>query len=257
MSEALQTNFNDVEAEGRIMLIKNPLGNGSEYYGRFNRKMVNTRTLIARIQARKAGTNELNVQQIAGFLKEEALAALRNGEAVNVLDLGTFYITPKGKFNGTNFVTKDGSKPLQVKCTPSLLAQSTVENILITNISVSEGGIKIRRIFNKYTELEDGILSCGKEARITGPKLKIGGKDSGIFLCPINEEGEISQSQETWMQCTHITENTEKTLDFYIPDNVDTGKKYKILVRTAYAGKNKDDRKTLLQVLSGVVSIEN
>ncbi len=255
MSEALQTNFNDVEAEGRIMLIKNPLGNGSEYYGRFNRRMVNTRTLIARIQARKAGTNELNVQQIAGFLKEEALAALRNGEAVNVLDLGTFYITPKGKYDGTGFVTEDGSKPLQVKCTPSQLTQNTVENIHITDISYSGRGIKIKSIYNKFTELEDGILTRGKEVRITGEKLKIGGKDSGIFLCPVDENTEVVSNEEMWTQCTHITANTSSSLEFYIPDVIDTGTKYKILVRTAYMGKDKNDRKNMLKAMSKVVSI--
>ena len=71
MSETLQTSFNDVEAQGKIVLFKTYLETGHAYYGRFDRKTVNTRTLIARIQARKAGTNELNVQEIAGFLKED------------------------------------------------------------------------------------------------------------------------------------------------------------------------------------------
>ena len=62
MSETLQTSFNDVEAQGKIVLFKNHLGKGNSYYGRFDRKTVSTRTLIARIQARKAGTNELNAQ---------------------------------------------------------------------------------------------------------------------------------------------------------------------------------------------------
>ena len=80
MSETLQTSFSNTEAKGRITLFRNYLDGGNGYYGRFNRNTVTMRTLIARIQARKAGTNELNVQEIAGFLKEEILAALRNGE---------------------------------------------------------------------------------------------------------------------------------------------------------------------------------
>ena len=123
MSETLQTSFSNIEAKGRITLFRNYLDGGNGYYGRFNRNTVTMRTLIARIQARKAGTNELNVQEIAGFLKEEILAALRNGEAVNVMDLGTLFIATRGKYDGSSFVAAGGRPPLQVKFTPSGLTQ--------------------------------------------------------------------------------------------------------------------------------------
>ena len=145
MSETLQTNFNDVEVKGRVSLFRNHLCIGGEYFGRFERNTVTTRTLIARIQNRKTGTNELNVQQIAGFLKEEILAALRAGEAVNVMDLCTFYIRMKGKFDGTSFVTKDGSAPFKVKFTPSPLVQSTVENIRISDVQFVKSGMAIKK----------------------------------------------------------------------------------------------------------------
>ena len=125
MSETLQTSFSTTEAKGRITLFRNYFDGGNGYYGRFNRNTVTMRTLIARIQDRKAGTNELNVQEIAGFLKEEILAALRNGEAVNVMDLGTLFIATRGKYDGSSFVAEGGRPPLQVKFTPSGLTQGT------------------------------------------------------------------------------------------------------------------------------------
>ena len=79
MAEALNTNFSDSVKYGKIVLYENHLLNGNDgYYGRFERRTIDTNTLIARIQQRKAGTNELAVQQIAGFLKEEVLR--RSGE---------------------------------------------------------------------------------------------------------------------------------------------------------------------------------
>ena len=71
MSNYINTTFEDSGKSGRITLYANPFGNGAEYYGRFERNTVSSHTLIARIQKHKAGTNELAVQQIAGFIKEE------------------------------------------------------------------------------------------------------------------------------------------------------------------------------------------
>ena len=240
MSETLQTSFNDVEAQGKIVLFKNYLEKGNSFYGRFSRKTVTTRTLIARIQARKAGTNELNVQEIAGFLKEEILTALRNGEAVNVMDLGTMYITTKGTFNGSSFVTKDGSKPLQVKFTPSRLTQDSIANIQVTDISTADVGMKIRSVMDRFTNVENSSISIGKEVCLRGSLLKVAGDDGGVFLCPVDAEENPVSDRSLWIPCPTITDNTLTRLGFYVPDEAEDGGKYKILVRTTFCnGKGK------------------
>ncbi len=235
MSETLQTSFNDVEAQGKIVLFKNYLEKGNAYYGRFDRKTVTTRTLIARIQARKAGTNELNVQEIAGFLKEEILTALRNGEAVNVMDLGTMFISTKGKYNGSSFVTGDGSKPLQVKFTPSRLAQETIENIRVTDISTADEGMKIRSVSDRFTGMEDSVISMGREILLKGILLKLSDTDGcGVFFCPVDADGNPDMNKSSWIKAPVITENTSGRLGVYVPEELEEGRSYCMLVRTDY-----------------------
>ena len=235
MSETLQTSFNDVEAQGKIVLFKNHLGKGNSYYGRFDRKTVSTRTLIARIQARKAGTNELNVQEIAGFLKEEILAALRNGEAVNVMDLGTMFISARGTSDGGSLVTRDGDSPLKVRFTPSRLVQETVGNIRVTDIRTADEGMSIASVTDRFTGEENGTVSRGKEVTLRGRLLKLGGEGCGVFLCPLGGDGKPADDEALWLECPVITENSSGRLSFYVPDGAEDGGKYRLLVRTKYS----------------------
>lgn len=259
MSETLQTSFNDVEAQGKIRLFKNYLGkdSASGYYGRFDRKTVNTRTLIARIQARKAGTNELNVQEVAGFLKEEILTALRNGEAVNVMDLGTLFIAPKGKFNGSSFVTKDGSRPLQVKFTPSRLTQETMENILVTDISTADEGIKILSVTDRFTGLKDSVVSVGREVSIRGKLLKLSNEGvGGVFFCPVDDDGNPVDDSSLWQECSVVTENTSGRLSVYVPGGLEEGHRYRILVRTDFSPRKGKKLGFVREVWSCVVTAQ-
>ena len=235
MSETLQTSFSNAEAKGRITLFKNYLDDGNGYYGKFNRNTVTTRTLIARIQARKAGTNELNVQEIAGFLKEEILAALRNGEAVNVMDLGTLFIATKGKYDGSSFAAEGGRPPLQVKFTPSGLTQGTVENIRIEDVRLSDAAMRIQSVLDRYTGEENRIVTVGKEVSLKGELLKVGGTDSGVFLSPVDGDGNASQDRSTWLRCEKLTRNGSRDLCFYIPDSVVPETGYRILVRSQFS----------------------
>ena len=228
----LNTTFNDSDGNGRITLYVNPFKNGSQFYGRFERNTITTETLIARIQKRKAGTNELAVQQIAGFLKQEILEALEKGEAVNVMDLGTLYIVPNGKFNGTNF-EPDEKSPLLVKFTPSRITRGTVERINIKEIRIAENSPVITDVTDLYTGKKDLTLTAGRTALIEGQRLKLGGEEGGIFLCPADEKGNAVQTEDEWLKCPVVTRNTAKSAEFYIPDDAEG--KYRIFFRSFYS----------------------
>ncbi|MEE1182190.1 MAG: hypothetical protein UHY90_08050, partial [Treponema sp.] len=75
------TTFSDTNGKGTIKLYPDHLNGDSSYVGRFDRKTVDINTLIARIQEKKAGTNELALQHSAAFIKEEVIEALSKGEA--------------------------------------------------------------------------------------------------------------------------------------------------------------------------------
>lgn len=239
MAETLSTTFNDSGTNGRIILYENPFKSEKhQFFGRFERNTVNTKTLIARIQKHKAGTNELAVQEIAGFLKEEILQAIKNGEAVNLMDLGTLYIVPNKKFNGTE-MEAGSEQNLTVKFSCSPLLRNAVSDIRIKEIKMAPKIRQIIGIKDLYTEAEDGTVSVGRMIRIKGSKLKIVENKaqavrSGLFVCPVDDNGNAITEESAVKQCKNIVKNSERVLEFYVPDDIEKGKCYKFLIRTYY-----------------------
>ena len=255
MAEALNTNFSDSVKYGKIVLYENHLLNGNDgYYGRFERRTIDTNTLIARIQQRKAGTNELAVQQIAGFLKEEVLQALRSGEAVNVLDLGTLYLMPNGKFEDASFIA-DEKQPLTAKFTPSRLTQQAAAEVGVNDVVMSNTTAVITSVTDQYTGSTGGVLTAGKTVLITGKRLKLGGDGSGIFLCPLDEKQQPAADESRWIPCTAVTQNTKTHVEFFLPESAVSGMEYRIILRSFISG-NGTLRKTAREVVSDIVMIE-
>ncbi len=237
MSESIVTSFKNSGSNGRIMLYENPFEKGRQYYGRFERNVVNTNVLIARIQNRKAGTNELAVQEIAGFLKEEILQAIRNGEAVNVLDLGTLYIVPNRRFEGTTMENKD-TPTLAVRFQSGSLVRNAVSDIEIKEIKVAESTRFISEITDKFTGRTDGAISKGRFVVLKGKKLKIAGENSGLYICPLDAMENPVADESTWIKCEKLAKNTNTCLEFFMPESLEEGEKYKIVIRTQYCSNN-------------------
>ncbi len=252
MADTIKTTFADSSKNGRITLYVNPFNNGSEYYGRFERNTVNTANIIARIQKKQAGTNELAINQIAGFLKEEILEAIRSGESVNVMDLGTFYISTNAKFNGTSIEQND--KPLCVKFTPSQLVQNAVNDIQIKNVTIATTDPQITSITDQLTGNTDKVLSSRMNILIEGSRIKIGGDGSGVFLCPLDENQDIVKDESLWISCPRIIKNTNTKVEFYLGATALTDTSYKILLRTYYQN-GASQAKTAKEVLSDIVTI--
>lgn len=249
----INTNFSDTDGKGSITLYSNPFGNGPKYFGRFDRNTIDTNTLIARIQKRKAGTNELAIQQAAGFLKEEILEALRNGEAVNVMDLGFLYIVPNTKFNGTSIEERTG-KILSVRFTPSQLVRDSVDSIEIKSITVAQIGPRILTITDTFTGNTDGTMTRGKIVQLSGEHLKISGEGSGVFFCPM--DGIAPETDRSkWTETPKIVSTTNKILEVYVPENLEAGTAYSIVLRTRFAGY-KTQLKETREVWSNTVIAE-
>lgn len=245
MSKTLTTNFKNNNGSGTITLFKNPFAKtngGSLYYGRFDRTTVDVNTLIARIQNKEAGTNALALQQSAGFLKEEILSALSNGEAVNVLDLGVLYIATSAKFNSPTLETTDGKNPLCVKFTPSSDVQNAVSSIDIKNITIADTGVKIEKIYDSSSKTIDQYLTMGKTVILEGEKVKLDeSPSSGIYICPIDEKsGSVTTNQTLWVKSMNIISNGSKKIIFEVPDSLTEDAKYAVAIRTSFSTGKKN-----------------
>ena len=96
-------NFQIPEHRVSMVLYKNRFDKtGESFYGRVHRsnKTLSLENLISLIDERDTGISAHLVQHSAQLLHEEIMRQLRQGKAVNVLGIGTFYLAADGIVKG-------------------------------------------------------------------------------------------------------------------------------------------------------------
>ena len=250
MSTTTNIIFNDIGGNGNVTLYANPFQNGNKYYARFDCVNVDVDNLIARMQKKDIGVNPINVKHILSLLKVEMLEALQKGEAVNLFDLGKFYIAASNTTGNTPETAEVGK--LQVKFTPSKELNNTVSNLTIKKIAVASSAPMIDSVIDLFTGNTDGTLTGGKIVRIEGGKLKIVGDDSGIFFVACDETGKFSNDETTWIkiESDKIVRNTNKTLEFFLPDTLEKDNTYRIILKTNGVALKKSVQTTISEIVS-------
>lgn len=249
------TEFNDTLGEGEVSLYPNPFNNGAKFYGKFNRTKVDTMTLISRLGKNGSGKNLIATKETLTLIKKEVMDALSDGETVEFIGLGTFYIAPVGGFSGTSDDTSD--QKFTVKFTPSAELRSCVKDLKIKKAEVKDTSPTIENITDQYTGKNFGeqefALTAGKNIVVTGKRLKIMGENDGVYLAPVDAQDAVVSDEGQWLKSNRIARNLPKTIDFYLPDGVKAGTKYRIVIRTSYCNGN-TVRKTHTDIVSGIVT---
>ena len=110
--------------------------------------------------------------------------------------------------------------------------------------------------YNLYDEqAEDKVLTRGMTAQITGTKLKLGGDKSGIYFAPVDNEQRLVKDSRLWVQADHITRNMPKTVEFFVPETLESGTSWRIVLETSLA-TNGVPMKSTVQIVSDVVQIQ-
>ncbi|MCR5622115.1 MAG: DUF4469 domain-containing protein [Treponema sp.] len=245
--EVTKIDFNESKVgKGNIFLYKNQLsGGGGKYLARFERRTINDDIIIARIHERGVGLDDLTVKAVIGLYKKEVVAALGSGESVNMMDLGTMYIRASGSADSRESAMS--LMTLQPAFTPSKTSIEAVSSVQISGASFSESGPKMESIVDLYTgrsslDSENMMrLSAGKVALVRGSRLKIAGEEGGLFFCPIGDDGVpvSDRSQYVQVPLDRILRNRQGELEFFMPDSLEGGRSYSLLVRSNYLGRNK------------------
>lgn len=239
--EVTKIDFNeDKVGKGNIFLYKNQLGGDGKYIARFERRTINDDTIIARIHERGVGLDDLTVKAVIGLYKKEVVSALGSGESVNMMDLGTLYIRASGVADSKEAAVS--AMTLQPAFTPSKTSVDAVSSVKIGGASISECGPKIDAVVDLFTgasSLAAGNqmrLSKGKVALVRGSSLKVAGNEGGVFFCPVNDDGTpvSDRSQYVRVQQDKLSRNKAGELEFFIPDDLEEGRRYCVLVRSNY-----------------------
>ncbi len=251
----LTSNFKHADSILSVTLRKNRFSTEeNSFIGRVTRNTVTLENLIASISEKNEGVSPYMILHAANLLGKEMLKSCQNGNAVDVLGLGTMYISVSGTVSGEN--PGESSIPgFKICFTPSTQAQKAVDSLKVDKVIIADSSPAFDKIINTFNQNEDRILIKGKGVKITGSRLKIFGEDSGIYFAPLDEDGSIKKDESTWtaVQTETISINKPKTLEFYVPDNL-SQEKYCIVLKTRFCSGAKE-LKTLSSAVSKTVTI--
>lgn len=255
MSTTTNINYTDTEGSGSLTLYENHFDKGGKYYARFDRRTVTVDNLIARTQKKDIGVNAITAKHIISLIKAEIIEALQRGESVNLMDLGTFYIAASGTTGNTAETAE--VKRLFVKFTSSKETNEAVSKLEISKVMVADASPAIDSVTDLFTALKDGTVTAGKAVRIDGDRLKISGDEGGIFFAECSPDGAYSDDESIWLKVNAetIMRNRSRTLEFFLPENLKSGKSYRIILRTN-SRKGSEDKKTFVTAVSDMITVK-
>ena len=170
---------------------------------------------------------------------------------MNFLDLGTFYIAASAEGDNPATVNIGG---FQVKFTASKVMNEAVSSLKVKKIVLSNSTPVISSMTDLYIGEKGEKFTAGKSVRIEGSKLKIAGEDGGVFFAPTSEDGEINADESSWIKVASLIRNSAKILEFFLPNEVQAGKRYFVMLKTTTSSES-TKTKTYSVASSAIVSI--
>ena len=207
-------NWNEAEGSITVTLFKNPFKKEG-FYGRVKRRTIKLDTIIGMIAQKNPGISEGLMQIVAGYMQKEILNLIGLGYCVNILELGTMYIAPKGSIDGAE---TNGISEVEARFTPSDVLNEKVSKLRIETVLLSSSDPELNEIIDT-TDLsieKNTSVTTNRVARITGKKLKLGDEPSGIYFIPVTEDDDIEKDESLWVKVDSVITNLPKKLEICI-----------------------------------------
>lgn len=242
------------QANGRVSvkLQKNQFAKEGEqnFYGRVERVTYSTQNILDEMAQAIPLVNAGTIASVMNAYTKVMLKILANGNAPKFGELGTFYIAGKGTVS-----SETGKPDLTVKFSASQALKDAVQNIEIASSEyIAPSGV-ISSVTDISSGKSDGKLTAGGSVLVEGASLKVGGENSGIWFAPILEGTDSLSGESDWTKVeSALIFNLPSKLLFALPQSLASGK-YKIVVRTRYAGKSGYERKYLVETISETVEV--
>lgn len=229
--------FTEKPAEGAVSVsLTASAFDKDTYVVRVARNAVNLDNIVSDIIANYPSLDPYVINHAVELVKDQIIKYLKEGRAVDVLELGTLYPAAKGTVSRTN--PQVSSLPdLTLRFKPSKQALSALSAVKPVSFMVRSPEPEISRVISLKDGSEDGSLYRGFPVRVEGSKLKIAGEAGGIFFVPLDSDGEPDRDEASWIAAdtSYLLRNVPKTLEFNLPDAAEEGKSYFLAVRTAYS----------------------
>lgn len=232
----MDTNILELNNTVNVTVHKNHLLDGSSSFARVKRRTIQMNSVIAEILKHNKTIDKATLIHSVILFEDAILDVLKQGFAVDLFGLGTIYLTAQGSMDSLSPLTSDIPQ-ISLGFTPSEKACKAVRNIEVDTASLAETNPIIFQIEDRFTFNINNTITAGKSIKITGRKLKISGDESkvGVFFAEILTDGSYSKDEASWIQIkkSELGTNLPKTLEFYLPESIESGKSYALIIKTA------------------------
>lgn len=230
-------NMKDVASSVNVTVHKNYLKtDGNASYAKVKRNKADLGAVVSEALKNSTTLKADGIMSAALLLKQAVLTLLQQGHAVDVLNVGTFYLTACGNIEGDNPSISDIPE-ISIAFSPSDEAKAAVKDVVVDSASSEESEPVINKVQDRFTFKTDGTVTAGKTMMVFGRKLRIAGEESkvGVFFAPEKDDGSYDTSGADWLQVkeSRIGTNLPKTLDFNLPEGLKAGSKYKLIIKTS------------------------
>lgn len=240
-----------LEGKVNVTIHKNYMKDDDSSYAKVQRTKAGMNNVIAEVLKKSKVYDAATLTAVSMLFKEAALELLSQGITVNLLELVTAYPSVEGKISSLNPNISD-IPGLTLGLTPS---QEALEAVAKANVSMAkqeDTSPIISEIEDLSTHRKDCTITKGKPVRITGRRLKIAGEagQTGLFLSPLGVDGRIDENESDWIKIPeeNFFKNTLTFLELILPDNLESGKQYYLVIKTA-AGRGKVVNKTVRKLV--------
>lgn len=226
-------------------------------YAKVKRNTAYIGNIIDKILGKNTVLDRETLLYTAGLLRNGIVELLKEGKAVDILELGVLYIKPDGGINAEKPGISD-VPDMKPAFTPSELALSAVKGVAVAADVTAVNEPEIHEVYNLKTCSCGTELSAGYSARIKGRRLKVAGsgEESGVFLVPCNEDGTANGESPNRIHIaeTDLIDNTSGNLLFNVPPGTASGT-YLLSVKTAYGSGSRVNKTVRTGQFSEIVSV--
>lgn len=232
-------NLHEVE----VSIYKNNVNKDKGSYAKVEREICRIDNVIATIKEKDNVPLDVATLRFAAALYKEAfLKLLRQGYSVDFFELGLMYLTASGSITSSD-PRKSDIPQLGIGFTASPEAKAALKKVRV-RIKKNKDSPYITDFFdykkNEYTT----ELTAGGIVNIEGMFLKVAGVGSGVWLAPAGEnKGEYDATK--MVSVAAIIHTKPSLLTVQLPDGLESGVKYRFIVRTAIAKNRSRPTKTL------------
>ncbi len=221
--------------KANLVLFKNNIRKDGTYYARVSRDTASVSNLISEAIKKHPGIDPYMMKTVIILIQQEILDMIARGKAVNLLDIGSLYLTYKCKANGISDAAVNGV--FDVGFTPSSLTNETVKKLNVASIVYGDNSPVIDVVCLLPNNETNIPYNAGNVLKIGGKHLKLGGTVNGIWFAPVDIDNNPVKDESSWIKIEEksIIRNKPRELNVVVPFAVPSGT-YCLVVRTSIQG---------------------